>query len=324
MVRFSCALSAFSSLILLTTPISAQEEDRNYLMAALGDSVTAGFLASTDLTWFNKPVGNEANEFMMAVNQLGGKDKAESMFSFKGALASIFETRTTKSWSTGKEIDSHYVLLEQSIKAIEPSAKVTAVNYAISGGKTPDLFVQVDQVLNLMNSGKFTSLKYVTLLIGNNDVCTNRNPAQMKSDLLEVFRRLSTIKQDEPIRILMSGLPRIPDLGRHSISSSKTIFNFTCRALRQKVTHTCLPLTSWSEEDQYLNDIQDMQAVNEVLSDASDEAQKTYPNLQIKFSNVLFDTTIVNSDLAIDCFHPNAPSQSQIARQLWKEQPWFH
>jgi hypothetical protein len=298
---------------------------KNYLMAAMGDSMTAGFLAATNLDWFNSAnltLPEEAVDFVATIDAISGADMA-AKFSWKGELAHFLETRSTKSWATGLEVQSHYIRLANVIHKTEPAANVYSMNVALSGGETSDLYDQVDSIFAEMNTGKYVALKYVTLLIGNNDACQNRDQNLMKIDLHNIFEILASIKQSEPIRVLMSGIPRIPDLGESPIDNSKTIFKYSCNGFRQTITRVCLPLTGWSQAAQYNDLIQYTQSINETLSQAATDANANFKNLDVHFSDALFDNPITRDNLAIDCFHPNANSQAKIAQVLWQDQPWF-
>lgn len=63
----------FLVLVLMSLPAIADQTEqpttttpqKNYLMAAMGDSITAGFLAATQLDWFNTnlTLSQEAQDF---------------------------------------------------------------------------------------------------------------------------------------------------------------------------------------------------------------------------------------------------------------------
>src|ERR1700679_418293 len=99
-------------LVSITASLSAVADQtavapKNYLMAAMGDSITAGFLAATNLDWFNSPgqtLSQDGEDFITAVEAISGIDSAQAQFSWTGELAHVFETRTTKSWATGLEL----------------------------------------------------------------------------------------------------------------------------------------------------------------------------------------------------------------------------
>lgn len=301
------------------------QQPKRYLMAAMGDSITAGFLAATSLDWFNSTTQdyeNDIDAFMINLAENVGQNPFTQ--NVGGNLAHAFESRTTLSWATGQLIPSQYMLVRASILHSEPTASVSAYNIAVSGGVTQDLLNEVDGITAQMTLGHYDALKYVTLLIGNNDVCHSLDPSLMKTNLHEAFRRLSLIQQSEPIRVLMSGIPRINDVGASNVQGSHTLFNMTCGQLRQEVTKTCLPMAQWSTPDQYAALTQIIQATNEVLSGAADDANKSFKNLNVVFSNRLFDEVIAPSDLAVDCFHPNANTQTRISTGLWNDQPWYH
>jgi lysophospholipase L1-like esterase len=292
-------------------------------MAAMGDSITAGFLASTNLAWFNGT--RSTQQEMQSLEDL--VDQAErSSFNpenITGSVVKVFENRKTLSWATGRYIPSQFELLKTYLQQKEPGAKIAAYNVALSGGVTQDLFSQADLITAKMKTGKFKELKYVTLLIGNNDVCHGASLAQIKSNLHEVFRRLSQA-QTSTIRVLMSSVPRIPDLGQPNFNESKTVFDLTCHAMRNDVTHTCTSLVSWTTQAQYQNNIAYVQSVNEALMESALDAHSSFPNLNVAFSNSLFNETITPNGLAVDCFHPNTVSQARISQMAWQDQPWFH
>jgi lysophospholipase L1-like esterase len=313
-------LLSFSEVQAQSTNTSGQ---KHYLMAAMGDSITAGFLAATDLSWFNSPSSQyqtDIDAFLKNLEEnIGRNPKALNL---GGDAAHIFESRTTFSWATGKLIPSQYVLLKAKLKELEPTAKISAYNVAISGGITSDLIAEATSIAAKMSSGRYDVLKYVTLLIGNNDVCHSIPQSVMKANIHQAFGILSLIKQSEPIHVLMSGIPRIPDVATPTIRSQKTIFDLSCQELR-KITETCASMANWATQDQYNALIQEIQGTNELLSEAADDANKSFSNLNVVFSNRLFDLTISPTDLAADCFHPNSNTQGRLSQELWNDQPWF-
>src|ERR1700677_433674 len=77
----------------------------HYLMAAMGDSITAGFLAATDLSWFNSSTNNYKADINSFENNLEANyGRNPETLNLTGDLAHIFESRTTYSWATGKLI----------------------------------------------------------------------------------------------------------------------------------------------------------------------------------------------------------------------------
>ena len=56
----------------------------------------------------------------------------------------------------------------------------------------------------------------------------------------------------------------------------------------------------------------------------AEEMDQELENVEILYSNSLYETPIRQEYMAADCFHPNAEGQEEIARQLWQDQPWFH
>src|ERR1700677_5008429 len=93
--------------------------------------------------------------------------------------------------------------------------------------------------------------------------------------------------------------------------------------LREYVTHTCPSMANWTTTDQYNAMVQQVQGTNELLYEAAQDANNSFSNLQVAFSNRLFDLDIAPSNLAVDCFHPNGATQGTIAQELWADQPWY-
>jgi lysophospholipase L1-like esterase len=286
---------------------SSPTSTQRYLMAALGDSITAGFLADTHLKELITREG--------AVN---------------GALSvPPFSTKNSDSWASGKSIYSHYLLLKRSLKNHGDLTPLDIMNTAIPGDKTQDLIAQAKKVVLKMKSGKYKALKYVVLLIGANDICSEPETSEsdMKESLKTVFQTLaqtlSEIHQGVPIRILVSGLPKIPDLAREDVLESRTAFDFTCRFFRDEVLKDCTPLLNWTTQTEYRQRVSIVEDRNRMIKEASETAQKLFPGLEITYSDRLFSTWIDPELLALDCFHPSREGQQMISDLLWEDQPWF-
>ncbi len=293
---------------------------KRYLMAAMGDSISAGLFAGTYLSWFNAEAGLHDDEVKNVVSQV--EATGFEAINLMGTAAHPFETRTTYSWATGKSISSQYMLLKSQIQKSDPNARVSAYNVAVSGAFTSDLVGEASQVVAKMKTGKFDSLKYVTVLIGSNDVCHSRPSGVMKAEIRQTFSLLSQINQAEPIRVLMSGIPRIPETATPDIRSEKTLFGLSCRSIRA-ILGSCKAMADWTTQAQYNALIQQIQGANELLAEAAADANKSFTNLDVVFSNRIFDFDFEGADLALDCFHPNAATQSRLSQILWTAQPWF-
>ena len=66
-----------------------------------------------------------------------------------------------------------------------------------------------------------------------------------------------------------------------------------------------------------------VKAKNEILEESTLEANQKFPNLDIVYSDRLFNAKIGVPDLAADCFHPNSKGQQKLSMNVWDDQPWF-
>jgi lysophospholipase L1-like esterase len=292
----------------------ASSSGPRYLMGSLGDSITVAFMADTKLSDYS-------------TNSLRANARVQSIDEIQKMNT---DNRWTLSWSSGNQIKSHYILINKYLNLTEPNAKIDVQNYAVTGAVSNGLLAQADKLVAGANETidgvkKYDSLKYVTILIGANDSCARLSNDTIKQNLLAVFSKLNLINQAEPIKILVSGLPKIPDVGSPEIQSSPTVAGFSCHFLQTSVTHTCLGLTQWTNESEYADDVAYVMSKNTAIEAAVNEGKKLFsPNLDIFYSGVIFNKKIVPQDLAFECFHPNSDAQQVISESLWAQIPWFH
>jgi lysophospholipase L1-like esterase len=292
-------------------------------MGAIGDSISAGTLADTAVTV--SPLTAEQAALMAPVD-------SESSLDSSGGQAQgrhILTNRYNLAWGTGDKIPSHYLQLKDWLAKNSPGAKLVPLNIAVPGAMSKDLNAQAEKLVDEMNTRKYKALKYVTLTIGANDACSTESKEGTPNDkfadnLRNVFRTLSFVQQDEPIRVMISSIPRIPDLGRPFIQQSKTLGGLSCATIRKYVFRYCHTLPYWKNADEYQFNVDVVTEKNRVLQEIVDEVNSTYPNIQASYSSAIYDTDLVPEYLAIDCFHPNKVGQTTFAEKLWADQPWFH
>jgi lysophospholipase L1-like esterase len=270
----------------------AQAAPRKAVIAALGDSITAAAVAN-----INGP-------------------------------HSFYENHYTLSWSTGREIDSQYIRL-QDFMARNGEGALEPKNYAVVGVKTDNIPVQARQLALDMMGTQYSVLKYVTLLIGANDLCGSRGTDPVTPDedfrgnLMSAFDILAGIPQSEPIRVTMSSIPVIPDLGKPEIQNAKTTLGFTCRYVRDKLFRFCNRMIEWKTEEEYAANVALVEHTNELLRSIAEEAMAKHPKLVIHFSSAMANWKIEPHLLAADCFHPSREGQQIMSQEMWDEQPFF-
>jgi lysophospholipase L1-like esterase len=302
------------SALLLTVPSFADQETqakKPYLMISMGDSITAATFADIPI-----PLKPELEERVQEWTENALKPEL------------IFENKASLSWSSGKRIRSHYTLLKESLRRHGDKRRVDVLNVAMPGDETKDLYRQTIDVLREWQEGKYAAVKYITILIGANDACSSRFPdatplETMRKHLLETFRLLSSITNPEPVRILLVGMPRIPDLGSEYMNNRKTLFGATCAKVRNKILKYCSSLTIWNTPAEYDARMKIVEDRNRLYQSVAREANTLYRNIQVVYSNRLYNLEIPPEILAADCFHPAKKGQIRISEETWLDQPWY-
>ncbi len=289
---------------------SATESNAHYLMGTIGDSISAATFAdsSVNVRWVGETL---EDEMLLRVPFLGNQENKETL-----------------SWSSGGEIPSHFMRLTQFLKQTAPGASLQVLNVAVPGEKTEGILAQAEAIVDAMKSGNYASVKYITLMIGANDACSkdfeNGTPLQdMTEQMRAAFKKLADIRQDEPIRILVSGMPRIPDLGRAEFANTTSALGYSCRAIR-RIHGFCKSLLNWEGEAEYAKKLEVVKDRNLLLGTMVREASAAYSNMQVVFTDQFYNTDIKPAWLSADCFHPNTTGQTELANRLWAAQPWFN
>lgn len=283
-----------------------------YLMANIGDSMTAATFADT--TTF-LPFS-----FFQTL-------RGELAFDSIQTLA-LIENKKSYSWASGRWIDSHYMKLRRSMRSENVNNALNIMNIAVPGSEAKDTLVQAQKIVDAMKSGAYLELKYVTLLIGANDACSNSSSVgtpheDFREHLRETFRKLAEVQQDEPIRVLVSSIPNIPVLGRPEIAKHTTMGVMSCDFFRHEVLGFCKSLTRWESESDFNEKVLSIIEKNEIIRAVVEESAELYPNLSLVYSDALYRFEITTDLLAMDCFHPNQKGQEQLSQILWNDQHWF-
>lgn len=306
-VGFALALSLFA---ISPNLHSASSEAKPYLMAVLGDSIPAGFLANTHLLGGQVPIPEKGN------------------WGWPSTPKDLLENKRTLSWASGTKQLSHFVFLTHYLSRTEPGAKLEVANFAKFGAQTRDVIGQASQLAEMMATGKYKSLKYLVLMVGVNDMCALEPQGgipddQVASNLSTIYSKIAQTRQDEPVRILFVGMGRVADLGKDFIRKNKTYGGMTCGKWYDTVVDLCRQFTTWKTPEEYQSLLKHIAKRNQNLKDAAGEAMKRHANLSIHFSSQHYDAPVFPQALAHDCFHPNREAQAVLSTKTWAEQPFF-
>jgi lysophospholipase L1-like esterase len=304
-MHYQTLLKSLLPLLALTSA-AVHAEDSQYLMGIVGDSISAGTFADSRV---KTPEGNEEPSPL---------DNTQPRVPFLGNK----ENKETLSWASGRELESHGRRLEKNFQNQE-GAKLVVRNVSVPGEKAKDLVAQIEELAKAMSENQYKGMPYVTLLIGANDACEYTELDSFKKSLKEAFARLAEITPETRIAVLVSAIPKIPELGRPEILRMRGGGNFSCKTLRDGILRFCTRLTKWETEEEFNEGVEVVKAFNSALQEEALAATAAHPNLDVRFDDSFYREPIRPSDLAADCFHPNADAHSRLSETLWKAQPWF-
>jgi lysophospholipase L1-like esterase len=213
-----------------------------------------------------------------------------------------------QSWSTGATsydgIASHY----ERIKRVNPAIAGHAANDAVSGAKMAAAPTQATQAVN-------QGARYVTILLGANDLCTSSPATMTPTDTFRAqFRQAmaTLMAQDRKPYVLVSSIPNIHQLWQvlHSNSLARWVWaNF-------HICQSMLGATRTAAERQQVVDRE--RAFNQILADGCRAwARCRWDNWAVY--NYQFSASQVST---LDYFHPSLSGQAALARVTWAASWW--
>ncbi|MCA2216018.1 SGNH/GDSL hydrolase family protein [Jidongwangia harbinensis] len=204
------------------------------------------------------------------------------------------------SWSTGSSVDSHY----RRIRAANNSIKGNNDNYAVPGARAESLAGQADRAVR-------AKAKYVTVMIGVNDACTDRvdDMTSVRAFRGDIDAGLARLKKRLPkSRILVVSVPdvyRLWELGKENERAVRVWRRGVCQSLLANPTSTA------DADDERRKRVRDrLDAYNKQLQ----QACKSYGR-RCRWDGGAVHSVRFKLDLVskLDYFHPNAEGQKRIA-----------
>ena len=241
--------------------------------------------------------------------------KAESRYewyivSMGDSITAGFNTRwpgdlsnSRYNWSTGnsKRVKSHLHKLKEII-----SHKVKPINVAKSRSTSYQLKQQLENV-------KSSTIDYLTLLIGANDVCDwqedyAESQQKFRHNVHDIIEK--AIEINEQVRIVLPSIPnmyRLYQQGKDKCGGRWDYFE-ACPSL----------LSSDRTEAERLAFRDRLISANETLSELADNFSEN-----VKYIGEIYEYEFTLEHVSrIDCFHPSIKGQNEIARITW-ENGWY-
>jgi len=209
------------------------------------------------------------------------------------------------SWSTGtsSSVNSQYAQLRQR------GATVAATNAAKTGAKMSDLGRQLGGVAST------TSVQYVTVLLGANDVCTSSFSTMTPTAtfITQFEGPLSTFLSTHPnAYVFVSSIPNVRQL--YDVLKSNSSARSTWRSFGICQSMLSSTITDTVREQVQAREIEYNSALESVCA--------TYDRCRWDGDDT-YDTPFLPTDVStVDYFHPSISGQKKLAGVTWTASYW--
>ena len=213
-----------------------------------------------------------------------------------------------QSWSTGSTsydgIASHY----ERIKQRNPAITGHAANDAVTGAK---MAAAPNQATQAASQGA----RYVTILLGANDLCTSSPDTMTSTDTFRAqFQQamVTLMQQDPQPYVFVSSIPNVYQLWQvlHTNSLARTVW------AAAKICQSMLAATNTDTQRQQVRSREE--AFNRILADVCAAYARCRWDNKAVYS-YSFSTSQVS---ALDFFHPSLSGQAALARVTWTASWW--
>ena len=165
---------------------------------------------------------------------------------------------------------------------------------------------------------------YVTVFLGNNDVCCDEGPLNPENFSANMYAGLSVLEEGLPLgaTIYVVGLPDISQLW-DAIETKEALGIVNCQTLwalnpLDLFPSNCRDLI-YSDPGGMQSIIENYNGILQELVTAFNSAGSHY----YFYTNTVFNNGILEEEVSdIDCYHPSAHGQSVLSEITWKDGPF--
>jgi lysophospholipase L1-like esterase len=214
----------------------------------------------------------------------------------------------SNSWATGTSATVKSQLAR--LKAAQPGVPVTGTNVARTGAKMSDL----DRQLGLLAN---STVPYVTVLLGANDVCTSSlatmtPPDTFQSQFDVALRNFFAAPTHADSYVFVSSIPNVRQLYELFKSNSSARNTWRSFGICQSMLSSSITDTTRAQ----------VQAVEVEYNRRLAATCATYDRCRWD-GLATYDTAFTRSDVStIDYFHPSIAGQAKLAATTWKASYW--
>lgn len=226
------------------------------------------------------------------------------------------------SWSTGlgsRKVESHAGRLKKLNRSISVS------NFAEPGANVENVWKTQLPKLRAWSQEAYKKSypDYLTLMVGANDICADslEKSTSVKNYVSTYSKILNEIlASSKSSRVLVSALPPYEDL---IDSASAGLISFPglnkCGGF-WKVAPLCKSITHGGPGNKTRVAAR-VKEMNKALRQLVTSLRKRYGD-RLRFAENVSQRHIHQDDLSIDCFHPNAAAQNDLAEITWSHTWW--
>ena len=281
-------------------------------MAALGDSISAGFLANL-----------KRGDYLYSTQLWNELQLASDLYRDSAHPLDALEKKGW-SWTTGLDSGDQVKSHAYRLKKMRSGLKV--YNAAVSGSEAKDLLNdQLDKVLKWSRDKLGQGAPdYVTIMVGANDICAPKNSGMTTTQKYQdrVGQIVDTLLASEAkTRVLLSSIPNLEPLRKVARNARAFVGRtFTCEDV-WKALEVCPNVTLNDDSSDRKQIAQRVVEYNTALKSIATQYAKKYGD-RVRYAGAVYDYDLTINDLSIDCFHPNPGSQNTIAERSFKAGWW--
>jgi lysophospholipase L1-like esterase len=208
------------------------------------------------------------------------------------------------SWSTGTVLYSHASLLGLTGTA--------AINNAVSGAKMSDLITQAKR----LPSG----VKYVTILMGGNDLCTKTEATMTLPDAFGRDFEAALSEIPSTVNVFVASIPRVKTLWEVLYPNGSARFIWSLFGICQSLLANPGVTTGDDAARRARVDARNVE-LNTQLATVCARPPRT--NCRFDAGLTVYKTRFAAGNVSTrDYFHPNASGQKLLACTAWKASYW--
>ncbi len=306
--------------VLFCRSVQAENSLLPHSFAALGDSITAGALASHSRRTSIFPDEDLMLVMRLFKQQVDGSSRGDDELDDRYLSWALGNGKS--GFFSSNKVKGHRYYLNQLLQ--KNNEILWTNNFAISGSTANDVLkYQLPRLLKWSANNLEQSIPdYTTLLVGINDLCTRRTAfitpvADYYKDVREILHTL--LSKSDTSKVLVLSLPQVQRL-RSEVRRARVFGMLSCSRM-WKTAKICPIFNTPRNSAERALAIDYWNEYNVVLEQLVEEMRLDYGD-RIRLTKKLSEVGFTKNDLAVDCFHPDFSGQQKISNETWQDTWW--